>query len=371
MRDYIILNGINSKTINGLLISTLPPITKPLIRTSIEEIDGRDGDIVTTLGYSAYNKEFQIGLYGNYDIDEIIEYFNSEGTVVFSNEPDKYYNYQIINQIDFEKLIRFKTATVTMHIQPFKYSLTDNEKSFIIDNNLINLNKTTINSNGISLVYDNGEISISGTGTGSANNPTKIYLPINSLNLLEGTYTLEAETENNITDTCYLALLDNNSEEAESFGGQFLEIKNTSTTNKFSLSATLTSPKIYNCLCFKIPNRIDFEFKLKIKFFNNNNSSNISIRNVGNIYAKPIITLYGTGNIELLLNGISMFLINLGSFTSITIDTTKMEAYSGSLLLNRLVTGDYDNFKLNIGKNIISWNGNITKIEISNFSRWL
>ena len=68
---------------------------------------------------------------------------------------------------------------------------------------------------------------------------------------------------------------------------------------------------------------------------------------------------------------IFVYIIRFWHFTSITIDTTKMEAYSGSLLLNRLVTGDYDNFKLNIGKNIISWNGNITKIEISNFSRWL
>lgn len=121
MRDYIILNGVNSNTITGLLISTLPPITKPKIRTQTEEIDGRDGDIVTKLGYSAYDKEFAIGLYGNFDINEVIEYFNSEGTVVFSNENDKYYNYQILEQIDFEKLIRFKTAKVKMHVQPFKY----------------------------------------------------------------------------------------------------------------------------------------------------------------------------------------------------------------------------------------------------------
>ena len=120
-RNYIILNGVNSNTITGLLISTLPPITKPKIRTQIEEIDGRDGDIVTKLGYSAYEKEFEIGLYGDFDINQVISYFNSEGTVVFSNEEDKYYNYQILEQIDYEKLIRFKTATIKMHVQPFKY----------------------------------------------------------------------------------------------------------------------------------------------------------------------------------------------------------------------------------------------------------
>ena len=93
--NYIILNGNISTNIQGLLISELPPITKPLMRTEVEEIDGRDGDIVTKLGYSAYKKPVKIGLYGDYDIDEVIQYFDSQGTVTFSNEPDKYYNYQI------------------------------------------------------------------------------------------------------------------------------------------------------------------------------------------------------------------------------------------------------------------------------------
>lgn len=125
MRNYIILNGKNSNQINGLLIQELPPISKPLIRTETEEIDGRDGDIVTPLGYSSYDKEFTIGLYKDFDVNEVAAYFNSEGTVIFSNEPDKYYYYQITAQIDFERLVRYRTATVTMHCQPFKYSATE------------------------------------------------------------------------------------------------------------------------------------------------------------------------------------------------------------------------------------------------------
>ena len=121
MRNYIILNDVNSNTINGLLIQELPPISKPKMRTQIEEIDGRAGDIVTQLGYAAYTKTISIGLYGDFDIDEVISYFNSAGTVVFSNEPDKYYNYEIIDQIDFNRLVRFRTAKVKMHVQPFKY----------------------------------------------------------------------------------------------------------------------------------------------------------------------------------------------------------------------------------------------------------
>ena len=115
MRNTITLNGVESSTIPGLLIQELPAISKPLMRTEVETIDGRDGDITTDLGFSAYDKQISIGLFADYDIDQIIAYFNSKGTVIFSNEPDKFYNYEIVDQIDFERLVRYRTATVTMH----------------------------------------------------------------------------------------------------------------------------------------------------------------------------------------------------------------------------------------------------------------
>lgn len=237
--NSIILNGISSQTIQGLLIQNLPPISKPRIRAEAEEIDGRDGDIITLLGYGAYDKEFQIGLYGDFDIDQIIEYFNSSGTVTFSNEEDKYYNYQIVEQIDFERLLRFRQATVKMHIQPFKYSVADNSKTFAI---------------------------------------------------AEGT-------------------------------------------------------------------------------------TSVTIRNNGNIYSKPIITLTGTGTINLYLNEVQAFAINLSTTDSqtIAIDITNMNAYDPATnnFLNRLVTGNYDNFRLAIGKNTITWTGSITQIKIQNYSRWI
>ena len=103
--DNINLNGVNSNTIAGLLISKLPPISKPLMRTQVEEIDGRDGDIITELGYSAYDKEVEIGLRGNFDVNQVIAYFATEGQVIFSNEPDKYYRYKIIDQVDYSHLV--------------------------------------------------------------------------------------------------------------------------------------------------------------------------------------------------------------------------------------------------------------------------
>lgn len=167
IQPYLILNGIDSRSITGLLISSLAPISKPLVRTQVETVDGRDGDIVTPLGFAAYDKVIKIGLTYNYNIDEIIDYFNSAGVVIFSNEPDKYYTYAIYEQIDFERLIKFKTAEVTLHVQPFKFSTEERPQTFInlgavtsIDiynaGNIYSRPKLTIRASGDVVISTNG-----------------------------------------------------------------------------------------------------------------------------------------------------------------------------------------------------------------------
>lgn len=231
--NYVIQNGRDSSEIRGLLISELPAISKPAVRTDITDIDGRDGDIVSVLGYSAYDKHMTIGLFGDYDIDEIISFFNTSGAVTFSNEPERYYRYQIIKNIDFDRLVRFRTAKVVYHVQPFKYS------------------------------------------------------------------TIE-------------------------------------TLKKFS-----------------------------------NPSGSITVRNNGNYFSRPVIEITGTGTITLSLNGLQLFNIEMGTNNAVTIDTEKMEAYNGSVLMNRNVQGDYDAFALNVGVNEVVVSGTVSSISFKNYSRWI
>ncbi len=232
--NYVILNGKKSTAVQGLLIQELPPVSKPQIRSDIETIDGRDGDIITKLGYAAYDKQLVIGLRGQYDIDDVIEYFNSEGTVTFSNEDDKYYNFQILEAINFERLIRFRQATVAFHVQPFKYSLSEGNTHYTLKNN-----------------------------------------------------------------------------------------------------------------------------------------SEILVNNSGNIYSKPVITLYGSNTCGIYLNGSQVFSIDFGTDDNITIDTEALEAYSGTTLKNRIVAGNYDNFYLPVGANTIKFTGSVTQCFIKNYSRWI
>lgn len=231
MINYIELNGTKSTDVKGLMIQSLPPITKPKVRTSKEEIDGRDGDIVTKLGYAAYDKEVSVGLHGDFDIDDAISFFDSEGEVVFSNERDKYYRYSILEQIDFERLIRFRTAKVKMHVQPFKYDAVD-------------------------------------------------------------------------------------------------------------------------------------------RVFEAVGQKSVTLRNRGNIASRPTVTVYGSGTVSLSVNAVTVLSMSIGD-GYITIDSEEMNAYHGDTLMNRYVSGDCSDLKLNVGENVISCSGNVTEIKVEDYSRWV
>ena len=230
---YIEWKGIKSDTIPGLLICELSPITKPKMRISTTTIDGRDGDIIEELGYESYVKTIKIGLTKNYNIDEVAKYFTGEGTLNLSDEPDKIYNCKIVDKIDFEKLLRFKTATVKFHTQPFKY-LKDEEPQYLI-----------------------------------------------------------VTTETSLV-----------------------------------------------------------------------------VNNKGLETSKPVITLKGSGEIELAVNGSTVFKYTFPEGEEyVIIDSLKEEAYLNGVYKNRNMIGTFP--KLSVGNNTITWTGNLTEIKVEAKSRWL
>ena len=166
MKNYVIFKGVNSNTYSNLLISELPCISKPELRVDTTEIDGKDGDIIDELGYASYDKTLKIALKSSENIDEIIKFFSGSGNIVFSNEPDKYYKAYIYEQIDFERLLRFKEADITIHVQPFKYLL--NEEDVVL--NITNQTSLTVNNQGLEKskpilkLYGSGTITVSLNG---------------------------------------------------------------------------------------------------------------------------------------------------------------------------------------------------------------
>ncbi len=93
-----------------------------------------------------------------------------------------------------------------------------------------------------------------------------------------------------------------------------------------------------------------------------------TIRNSGTVYSEPIITVFGSGDVTLTINGADFPLY--GVEESITIDSEMMEVFKGDTNQN----GKYGGAKFprfEVGKNEISWTGNVSKIKIQPRWRWL
>ena len=93
-----------------------------------------------------------------------------------------------------------------------------------------------------------------------------------------------------------------------------------------------------------------------------------TIRNSGTVYSEPLITVYGSGDITLTINGADFPLYGVQG--SITIDSEMMEVFKGSTNQNGKYGGaEFPRFE--VGKNEIRWTGNVSKIKIQPRWRWL
>lgn len=356
MINYIELNGEKSTNVKGLIIQSLPPITKPKMRTSNATIDGRDGDVVTKLGYSAYDKQLSIGLHGDFDIDDAIAFFDSEGEVVFGNETDKYYRYQILDQIDFDRLVRFRTAKVKMHVQPFKYDAVD--RTFDIVNQFLHVEDSTASKFGITVTSSNGSIRVSGMATSDVD----IEVPVDRVPL-SGSYTLTASASGSAAG-CALRLIDGST--SKSFGDSYMELKSNGDS---TMTAAADSNAEYDALWLYIKAGTSVDFTMSVTMASDS-FNQIALTNRGNVVSRPTVTVYGSGNVELAINAVTVLSLSIDD-GYITIDAEEMNAYRGDALMNRHVTGDYSDLRLNVGENVISWRGDVTGIKVEDFSRWL
>ena len=88
-------------------------------------------------------------------------------------------------------------------------------------------------------------------------------------------------------------------------------------------------------------------------------TSGTFITNPGSVASEPIITVYGSGEITLM---VGMTITELEITDKITLDTPLMEAYSGATSMNNCMSGDFQS--LLPGKNAVNWSGNVSKVEI-------
>jgi len=88
------------------------------------------------------------------------------------------------------------------------------------------------------------------------------------------------------------------------------------------------------------------------------------LNNFGTYKALPLLKIYGTGNITININDKSFTIKNVSDY--VVIDGEVKECYKDNINFGRNMTGEYPVFS--IGKNVVSWSGNATKLEIT--PRW-
>ena len=96
-------------------------------------------------------------------------------------------------------------------------------------------------------------------------------------------------------------------------------------------------------------------------------TSGDTVTNPGSVYSEPLITVYGSGNITLMVGTTIVELTNVSS--SLVLDCALKEAYKGANLMNDHMSGDFPVLKP--GLNAISWSGNVTRIVIKPNWRYL
>lgn len=92
------------------------------------------------------------------------------------------------------------------------------------------------------------------------------------------------------------------------------------------------------------------------------------INNIGTVESSPVITVYGSGNISLNINEDTFPINNVQDY--ITINSEYLEVYKD----NENQNNKYQNFdfpKFKLGKNIVSFTGDVQKIKIHPNWRWL
>jgi len=83
--------------------------------------------------------------------------------------------------------------------------------------------------------------------------------------------------------------------------------------------------------------------------------------------SKPVIKIYGAGNIDLTINSAVIHITSVVDY--VTIDGELMDCYKDTVLKNNNMNGEFP--VLVSGSNTISWTGIVTKVEVVPNRRWL
>jgi predicted phage tail component-like protein len=145
---------------------------------------------------------------------------------------------------------------------------------------------------------------------------------------------------------------------------------------KYIITKDISAPVYnFNDLMILAQNPImDYEeFSDNIIEFKTPSLSDLSIYNDGNIESKPLIKVYGNGNISIGINGVAFVINSVVGY--VEIDFKSFDIYKDDILMLSNFTTTYpitiQDFNMIPAWNTISCSSNVDKIEITPRSRWI
>jgi phage-related protein len=165
MLPYFTYNGINSKAM-GVMVNNYPPIVRPKARITTVTIPGRTGDLSlheNEAVYDSYIRTCQCTALPGANISAISAWLDGSGAAVFGNEPLYAYDAQIVNQINFEKLLRNylqRTFDVPFLVQPYKSLATPGADIEKTTSGQSITNPGTLASRPVLTVYGTGSVDV-------------------------------------------------------------------------------------------------------------------------------------------------------------------------------------------------------------------
>ena len=136
--NYFIFNGENSKD-KGIIITKMPPISKPAKRIEKIIIPGKNGVLHQDDGtYETVVIQIQCAVVEKCNIKEIVNWLNGSGELILSNDPDIFYKANIINQIDYTSIVNLiHEFPLELELQPFSHSIEKYKKIYTKGNDHI------------------------------------------------------------------------------------------------------------------------------------------------------------------------------------------------------------------------------------------
>lgn len=136
---YFVWNGHAAYEF-GVIVSEYPPIMRPKERVTTKTVPGKGGHLtfletVAVPVYESYLRVVHCYIRPGASIQAIEQWLTGSGIVIFGNEPDRYYNARIINNFDFNKIVRGKQYyefDVPFYCQPYK-GLVPIEENIVIN----------------------------------------------------------------------------------------------------------------------------------------------------------------------------------------------------------------------------------------------